>query len=116
MNMDSDKLPVIENWMNEILSQMLIEKHSEHLPFKIIAEIMKPGRKKKDEPVESFKDRLQKLTLRSLKDELIGGGYKTYTEAFKLTDAKPPEMDNDDTLRQLVETRYAPMLGRWIHE
>ncbi|MDR2578240.1 MAG: exodeoxyribonuclease V subunit gamma [Chitinispirillales bacterium] len=108
INMESGKLPEMENWLIEILSQMLIEKRSEHLPLKIITEMTKPEKRKKGQEVENFEKRLQKLTFFELKNELAKGDYKNYLRALKLTDAKPAEM-SDGELRQLVNLRYAPM-------
>jgi hypothetical protein len=99
MSTDDTKLQDVEKWLTDMLTQMLIDKRCEHLPFKVIADI-----RKRDE----------ELTVRSLKDHLAG--YKTYTEAFDLTDAnsKPTEMD-DGELREIAGSRYAPILKRWIH-
>jgi hypothetical protein len=108
MNIDGDKLPDMEKWLTEILSQILIEKRSEYLPFKIIAEITKPERKKKGQEVKNFEERLHKLTFHELKNKLAESDYGKFLRALKLTDAKPTEMD-DDELRQLVALRYSPM-------
>jgi hypothetical protein len=111
MKTRADKLPDIEKWLAGVLSQMLIEKRCEHLPFKAVADILKPDKK----GGESYGERMQKLTSRSLKEYLAKKGYNSYTGAFKLTDALPPEMSDED-LRQLADARYGPMLGMWIHE
>ncbi|MDR3013666.1 MAG: exodeoxyribonuclease V subunit gamma [Chitinispirillales bacterium] len=111
MNMDCDKMKDIENWLNMVLSQMLDEKHCEHLPLKKIAEIIKPS---KGEDT-SFEKRLEKLTFSKLKNELSDGGYETFLKAFNLTDARVTKM-NEDELRKSVKLRYAPILGGWIHE
>jgi len=111
MRMDEQKLPEVNGWLACVLTQMLIKKRNEHLPFSVIAGILKPEKN----VTESFGTRLDRLTARSLKDYFAKKGYATYTEAFDLTDAKPFEAD-DGELRQIAKSRYAPILGRWIHE
>jgi len=100
MTREGGKLQDIEKWLADMLTQMLIDKNREHLPFNVIADIRKSD---------------EELTVRSLKDRLAG--YKTYTPAFDLTDAntKPPEI-GDSELRELAESRYAPIIERWIHD
>ncbi|MDR2693431.1 MAG: exodeoxyribonuclease V subunit gamma [Chitinispirillales bacterium] len=98
MSMDDGKLPDVERWLADMLTQMLIDKRCEHLPFSVIADINK---------------RSEELTAQTLKDYIVK--YVTYTDGFNLTDVKPPEMD-DGELRKLAESRYAPILERWIHE
>jgi len=98
MSVDDGRLQDVEGWLTDMLAQMLIDKRCEHLPFAAIDNIIK---------------RSEELTVRSLKDYLTAE-YTTYTDGFKLTDAKPPEMD-DGELRELAESRYAPIIGRWIH-
>jgi hypothetical protein len=111
MHMDrSDKLSDIEKSLHEIMAQMLIEKRSEHLPFKVVNDIV---RIKRGEQETSLDERLQRLTSATLKAEC--DGYKTYTQGLDLADARPPKM-SDGELRELVKSRYAPILGRWIHE
>jgi len=109
MSMYDSKLQDVEKWLADMLTQMLIDKRREHLPFAIIADILKQKRNE----TKSYEERLQQLTARSLKND--NAEYKTYTDGFNLTDAKPPEMD-DGELQELAENRYAPILGRWIHK
>jgi hypothetical protein len=109
MSVDDRKLQDVERWLTNILAQMLIDKRCEHMPFAVIADIIKQERKE----TKSYEERLQKLTANSLMNDIVK--YKTYTDGFNLTDAKPPEMD-DGELRELAGSRYAPILGRWIHE
>jgi exodeoxyribonuclease V gamma subunit len=96
---DKSKLQDAEGWLANTLKQMLVDKCCEHLPFAAIADILK-------------KEEL--LTARSLRAHLAKKEY-AYTEAFKLTDAKPPELD-DGELRRVADSRYAPILGGWFHE
>jgi len=84
----------VEKWLAGMLTQMLIDKRCEHLPYDAV-------------------DNIEELTAKSLKDYLVTK-YTTYTDGFDLTDAKPPEM-GDGELRELAESRYAPILGGWIH-
>jgi hypothetical protein len=109
MSTDTGVLRDAEEWLSGVLSQMLVDRRNEHLPFTVIADITKADKKN----TESFEERMQKLTARSLIDRLAG--YVSYTEAFNLADAKPPEMD-DDELRRVAKSRYALMLGRRLHE
>jgi exodeoxyribonuclease V gamma subunit len=116
MSVDENGLRDAETWLAGILKQMLIDKRREHLPFSVIADILKPAKKKKtakkspdDSAEESYDERLRKLTARSLRDYLAKKGYATFTDAFWLTDAKPPEID-DDELRRIADSRYAPVL------
>jgi exodeoxyribonuclease V gamma subunit len=111
MNMDERGQSVAEEWLAGIIAQMLMEKHREYLPFDAIADILKPD-KKGD---EGYEKRLQRLTAGALRDSIARGSYVTYKEAFKLTDAKPAEMD-DDKLRLLADSRYALFFGRRFHE
>jgi len=106
-----DKLPAVEEWLNGILSDMLLKHCCEHLPFSAISEIVKPDGKKG----LNFENALQSLTAQELKNTLLGKKYNTFTPGFDLTDARPPEL-NDDELREIVKLRYAPMLERWIHD
>jgi len=98
MSADDGRLQDVERWLTGILGQMLVDKRCDHLPFAAIDDIVKHS---------------EELTARSLKDYLATK-YTTYTDGFNLTDAKPPEMD-DGELRELAESRYAPILGGWIH-
>ncbi|MDR2592515.1 MAG: exodeoxyribonuclease V subunit gamma [Chitinispirillales bacterium] len=95
MTMDAGKLQDVEKWLTGILTQMLIDKRREHLPYDAI-------------------NNIEELTTGSLKDYLLTK-YTTYTDGFNLTDAnaKPPEVD--DELRELAESRYAPIINKWIH-
>jgi hypothetical protein len=110
----NEKLPSIEKWLCRVLSQMLIEKRSEHLPLKSIVDVMgiktvtKIMKLSKDPEDVSFKERLQNLTFSALKDTVC----RTFKKGVGLTDAAPPAMD-DEELRELAGDRYAPILGRW---
>jgi hypothetical protein len=99
MIMDESMLQDAEGWLAGVLAQMLIEKRCEHLPFAVIADILKKG----------------ELTAGSLREYLAAKGYATYTEAFDLTDARPPEI-SDVELRRLVDSRYRPILSGRFHE
>jgi hypothetical protein len=111
MIMNKSKLPDIENWLTGILSEMQTGTRCEHLPFKAVAAVLK--RSEKECP--DFKQRLNNLTSEELKKTILTGKYNPYPAAFKLTDAKPEEMD-DEAMRKLIELRCAPILERWIHE
>jgi hypothetical protein len=102
-----ERLPAVEEWLNGILSDMLLKRRCEHLPFSVISDIVKSNG-------ADFEESLQSLTTRELKDKLFGKKYVTFTPGFDLTDARPPEWD-DRELRETVKARYAPFLGRWIH-
>jgi len=99
---DGKKLQDVEQWLAGILVQMLIDKCCEHLPYEAIADILKPDKK----------GVVRELTVQSLENYLTE--YTSYTDGFKLTDAKPPKM-TDEKLRELAEDRYAPILKKWIH-
>jgi len=98
MSADAGRLNDVEKWLIGMLTQMLIDKRCEHLPYDAVDDIIKHS---------------EELTGRSLKDYLVAK-YTTYTDGFDLTDAKPPEMD-DGELRELAGSRYAPILNMWIH-
>ncbi len=111
MKMNERKLRDTEKWLNRVLTQMLVDNRDnrEHLPFEAVAGILKPDKK----GLESYEERLQKLTADSLTDYLAG--YYTFLKAFRLADAKPPEMSDDD-LRRVANNRYAPILERWHYD
>jgi len=94
MNADGGRLHDTEKWLADMLTQMLIDKRCEHLPYDAI-------------------NNIEELTAASLKDYLAVK-YTAYTDGFDLTDAEPPDMD-DGELRELAENRYAPILNKWIH-
>ncbi|MDR0307712.1 MAG: exodeoxyribonuclease V subunit gamma [Chitinispirillales bacterium] len=112
MKMNLERSNDIKKWLTAILRQMLIENRCEHLPFKVIQEITKP-----DKEHSNFSESLQKLTADTLKNKLREGKYyKCHMEAFDLTDARQPQNLSDTELQKLADSRFAPMLARWIHE
>jgi hypothetical protein len=113
MKFNPQKSYQIKKWLAVILEQMLIENRCEHLPFKVIQEIVKPD--KKDH--SGLNERLQKLNAHTFKEKLANSKiYKCYMDAFNLTDAKPPQL-TDNELRDLAALRFAPILdGGWTYE
>jgi|GEM_PF-984330 len=110
MKIGTEKSSKIKEWLTMILEQMLIENRSEHLPFKVIQKIVKPG--KYDH--RDLNERMQELNINTLKNELISGKtYNCYMDAFKLTDARAPQF-TDNELKNLAIDRFEPILDRWM--
>ena len=100
-------------WFIGLLTAMLIDRCSDHLPFAVILDLMKPPA---GGPA-NFEQRLLNVTAESVEERLANrnGPYRCYLEAFKLTDARIPGV-GDERLRELARERFAPLLGRWVHE
>ena len=82
---------------------MLVDRCCDHLPFKVIKKIHK-------------KD-WAKITSSAIEDELQDeqGAYHCYLDAFALTDARIPQLE-DEQLSELARSRFAPLIEGWIHE
>jgi hypothetical protein len=100
---ESDMNKNINEWFPGFLKSMLIKRSSDHLPFASVNKL--------------FGDDWKNITGEALNDELGGehSDYRCYLEAFKLTDARIPEL-GDEELRSLARERFAPMLEGWLHE
>jgi hypothetical protein len=106
----------IEAWLRDRLVEMLAKPCSDHLPFAVIQSLVKrpAGR---NEPIP-WDQLWAKVTAENIEDKLNVEDhpvYRCYLPAFDLTDARIPEI-NDDLLRGLAQSRFAPMLEGWFHE
>ena len=87
----------MEEWLCSFITQMIIDRHSEHLPFSAVQKLW------------------PSLSLPTLAAHLETGhtAYNSYLPAFKLIDAQLPDL-TDEALNTLVLSRYAPLLEEWI--
>ncbi|KMQ51483.1 Exodeoxyribonuclease V gamma chain [Chitinispirillum alkaliphilum] len=110
----------VKCWLKRILTMMLIEKCSQHLPFVAVREITK---KRKNDNAH-FRERLKRISVESIGERINGNfsSYRCFLEAYKLTDALVAFSEiNDKTeqnrkLAQLAAQLYEPVLKRSYYE
>jgi hypothetical protein len=90
-------------WLRGFLVEMLDRGCCDHLPFATVNKL--------------FKDDWNNITADAVNGELESesSAYVCYLESFALTDARIPQV-SDDELRKRAQDRFAPMLERWLHE
>jgi exonuclease V gamma subunit len=96
---DADKLPIIETWLSGIISEMVVDRICDFLPFVEVKEFWN-----------------KTLTVQAIENNLNSyySVYHPYESVFKLTDARLPE--SDDLLMDLATARYEPMLSKILIE
>jgi len=94
----------LEKWLAGMLAEMLVERCSDHLPF---AAVQALHRREGWDGVSGL----------AIEDKLEGSypAYHCYLPAFDLTDARIPQVSDDD-LRERAMARFAPMLEAWLYE
>ncbi|MBN2189116.1 MAG: exodeoxyribonuclease V subunit gamma [Chitinispirillaceae bacterium] len=92
----------INAWLAGLIDLMIKERCSDHLPFAAVKEL--------------FNDNWDNITAEAVNEELERdwSAYRCYLEAFKLTEARIPQVD-DRELRARAKARFAPMLEKWLH-
>jgi hypothetical protein len=98
-----EKTPAINAWLVDLLTVMLKERCSDHLPFATVKKL--------------YKNNWDDISVEAVTEDLESdwGAYRCYLEAFKLTEARIPQVD-DQELRARAKARFAPLLERWLHE
>jgi exonuclease V gamma subunit len=93
----------ISAWLVDLLTVMLKEQCSDHLPFATVQKL--------------FDNNWDNITAEALEEDLENdwGAYRCYLEAFKLTEARLPQA-GDKELQVRAKGRFAPILERWLHE
>jgi exonuclease V gamma subunit len=109
------KVDDIKVWLANQIQDMLINRCADHLPFAVILDLTKQGRKN---PL-TWDQRWARVTGANIEERLSDeehGPYRCYLEAFKLADARIPfsnetdEAGRDGKLVELAKARFAPML------
>jgi len=111
----------IAAWLVRQLTDMLINRCADHLPFAVIKDLTKQNKKN---PL-TMDQRWARVTGATIDEKLSDeahGPYTCYLEAFKLAEPRIPQSDEPDQatrdrgLCDLAKRRFAPMLEGWIHE